>query len=199
MLAQKFKDTRIILGSQSPRRQELLKGLDIAFTVETRPVLEVYDEQLVAGEITTYLATLKATAFKGDLAVDQLLITSDTIVWQHGKALEKPSSAAHAKSMLERLSGTSHQVYTSVCFTSTTQQQCITDCTTVHIKPLNSAEIDYYVTNYKPMDKAGAYGVQDWLGYIAVDKLEGCYYNVMGLPLPKVYDVLKGFSIMHND
>jgi septum formation protein len=193
MLAQKFKNTHIILGSQSPRRQELLKGLDIDFTIETRPVNEVYDEQLVAGEITAYLARLKATAFAGDLAANQLLITSDTIVWQRGNALEKPTSSAHAKSMLSQLSGASHEVYTSVCFTSTTKQQCITDCTTVYIKPLTTAEINYYIANYKPMDKAGAYGVQDWLGYVAVEKLVGCYYNVMGLPLPKVYDVLKEF------
>lgn len=193
MLKEKFKDTRIILGSQSPRRQELLRGLDIDFSIQTRPVDEVYDNALQAGDITRYLAMLKASAFKNDLAANELLITSDTIVWQHGKPLEKPRSAAHAAEMLTQLSGTMHQVYTSVCFTNTIKQACITDCTEVYFKPLTAAEIDYYVSTYKPMDKAGAYGVQDWLGYVAVEKLVGCYYNVMGLPLPRVYEVLRSW------
>lgn len=193
MLARKFKDTRFILGSQSPRRQELLKGLAIDFITEVRSVNEVYDNNLKAGEITSYLAQLKASAFKEDLAANQFLITSDTIVWQHNKPLEKPTSQAHAITMLTQLSGGIHEVFTSVCFTTTARQEIITDRTEVHIKPLTLEEITYYVEQYKPFDKAGAYGVQDWLGYAAVEKLVGCYYNVMGLPLPHVYDVLKAW------
>ncbi len=191
MLADKFKNTDIILASQSPRRQELLKGLDINFRIETRPVNEVYSDNLKEHEITDYLSSLKAQAFVEDLQKDQFLITSDTIVWFNGAPLEKPTSEEHAKEMIASLSGKMHKVFTSVCFTTTTSQNLINDCTSVHFATLTEEEIDYYVTTYKPFDKAGAYGIQDWLGYAAVTRLEGCYYNVMGLPLPKVYEFLK--------
>lgn len=194
MLATKFANTSIILASQSPRRQELLKGLDIPFTIETRPVNEVYNNDLKASDITAYLSQLKASAFKNDLKAGTLIITSDTIVWQNDQPLEKPKNLEDAANMIGRLSGTSHDVFTSVTFTTTTHQRTITDCTTVYIKNLTPAEIDYYVTNYSPLDKAGAYGIQDWLGYAAVERIDGCYYNVMGLPLPKVYDVLKDWD-----
>ncbi|WP_405368251.1 Maf family nucleotide pyrophosphatase [Nonlabens sp. Asnod2-A12] len=193
MLANKFKDTEIILASQSPRRQELLKGLDLDFKIETRPVDEVYSDRLKGQEITDYLSILKASAFKNDLKENELLITSDTIVWFNDAPLEKPKSATHAREMLNSMSGDFHEVYTSVCFTTSQRQHVINDVTKVHFAPLSEEEIDYYVTNYKPFDKAGAYGVQDWLGYAAVTRLEGCYYNVMGLPLPKVYKFLKEF------
>ena len=194
MLLHKFKDVQIILASQSPRRQELLKGLDIPFTVDVRPVNEVYDSNLKAGEITTYLSTLKAQAFKDCLQDNQLVITSDTIVWMDNRPLEKPINTAHAKEILETLSNAVHEVYTTVCFTTKKEQQLITDCTQVYMKSLSIAEIDYYVNTYKPLDKAGAYGIQDWLGYTAVHKITGCYYNVMGLPLPMVYEVLKNWE-----
>jgi septum formation protein len=193
MLADKFATTKIILASQSPRRQELLKGLDLDFTIEIRPVNEVYSTDLKSHQITDYLSVLKASAFKTDLKDKELLITSDTIVWFKEKALEKPKNATHAKEMLTLMSGHSHEVYTSVCFTTTQSQEVIYDVTKVYFATLTEEEIDYYVANYKPFDKAGAYGVQDWLGYAAVTRLEGCYYNVMGLPLPKVYEFLKGF------
>ncbi len=193
MLQEKFKNTEIILASQSPRRQELLKGLDIDFRIETRPVDEVYATDLKGAEITDYLAFLKAIAFKNDLKDNQLLITSDTIVWFKDAPLEKPKSEQHAIDMITSMSGQVHEVFTSVCFTSTSQQTVINDCTKVHFAELTTQEIEYYVKTYQPMDKAGAYGIQDWLGYAAVEKLEGCYYNVMGLPLPKVYAFLKSF------
>ena len=193
MLQEKFKNTEIILASQSPRRQELLKGLDIDFRIETRPVDEVYATDLKGAEITDYLAFLKAIAFKNDLKDNQLLITSDTIVWFKDAPLEKPKSEQHAIDMITSMSGQVHEVFTSVCFTSTSQQTVINDCTKVHFAKLTTQEIEYYVKTYQPMDKAGAYGIQDWLGYAAVEKLEGCYYNVMGLPLPKVYAFLKSF------
>jgi septum formation protein len=193
MLAQKFANTEIILASQSPRRQELLKGLDLNFRIETRPVDEVYHNDLKGHEITDYLSTLKASAFKNDLIDSQILITSDTIVWFQDKPLEKPKDAQHAEKMLQLLSGKTHEVFTSVCFTTIQRQQVIYDVTKVHFAVLTDEEIHYYLTNYKPFDKAGAYGVQDWLGYAAVTRLEGCYYNVMGLPLPKVYEFLKRY------
>jgi septum formation protein len=193
MLAQKFANTEIILASQSPRRQELLKGIDLNFRIETRPVDEVYSKDLKGHEITDYLSVLKASAFTKDLKDNQLLITSDTIVWFQGEPLEKPKNAQHAKEMLQFLSGQTHEVFTSVCFTTIQRQQVINDLTKVYFAVLTDEEIDYYLTHYKPFDKAGAYGVQDWLGYAAVSRLEGCYYNVMGLPLPKVYKYLKEF------
>jgi septum formation protein len=193
MLSEKYKDTQIILASQSPRRQELLKGLDLDFIIETRPLNEVYSDDLKGNEITDYLSILKASAFKDDLKENQLLITSDTIVWFQDAPLEKPKNAQHAREMIASMSGSIHEVYTSVCFTSINKQEVINDCTKVHFASLTEEEIDYYVNNYKPFDKAGAYGIQDWLGYAAVTRLEGCYYNVMGLPLPKVYEYLKEF------
>lgn len=191
MLANKFAHIEIILASQSPRRQELLKGLDLDFKIETRPVDEVYSADLKRQQITDYLSVLKASAFKNDLQENQLLITSDTIVWFQEQALEKPKNAEHAKEMLASMSGHSHEVFTSVCFTTTQKQEVIYDVTKVHFATLTAEEIEYYVSHYKPFDKAGAYGVQDWLGYAGVTRLEGCYYNVMGLPLPKVYELLK--------
>jgi septum formation protein len=191
MLQQKLQHIEIILASQSPRRQELLKGLDLDFRIETRPIDEVYDNQLVAGEITAYLSALKAKAFSDDIKENQLVITSDTIVWLQKEALGKPKDASQAKEMLAAMSGAMHEVYTSVTFTTSKLQETITDKTKVCFKELTPAEIDYYVDTYKPFDRAGAYGIQDWIGYTSIEKLEGCYYNVMGLPLPKVYEWLK--------
>lgn len=186
-----LKKYNIILASQSPRRQELLKGLDIEFSIETRPINELYSEQLKGSEITDYLAIQKASAFKQTIKNNDLIITSDTIVWFKDQPLEKPKNSQDAIDMIATLSGETHKVYTSVCFTTATEQIVINDCTKVSFSSLSQEEIEYYVNTYKPMDKAGAYGIQDWLGYAAVTKLEGCYYNVMGLPLPKVYQVLR--------
>ncbi|BAO56271.1 Maf family nucleotide pyrophosphatase [Nonlabens marinus] len=191
MLQEKLQQVEIILASQSPRRQELLKGLDIDFRIETRPVDEVYDDYLQGGQITEFLSTLKAKAFSDDIQENQLIITSDTIVWLEGKALGKPKNAQEAKNMLHSMSNKRHEVFTSVSFTSSKLQETITDCTEVYFKEISEAEINYYVETYKPFDRAGAYGIQDWIGYTGIDKLEGCYYNVMGLPLPKVYEWLK--------
>ncbi|KQC33628.1 septum formation inhibitor Maf [Nonlabens sp. YIK11] len=190
MLQEKLQHIDIILASQSPRRQELLKGLDIDFRIETRPVDEVYEDHLTAGEITAFLAALKAKAFQNDVKENELLITSDTIVWLDNEALGKPENEQHAKEMLASMSGKMHEVYTSVTFTTSTKQDTITDCTKVYFKKLTTAEISYYVDTYQPMDRAGAYGIQDWIGYTGIEKLDGCYYNVMGLPLPKVYEWL---------
>ncbi|SCY03487.1 septum formation protein [Nonlabens sp. Hel1_33_55] len=190
MLQKKLQHLDIILASQSPRRQELLKELDIDFRIETRPVDEVYSKELKAGEITAFLSELKAKAFQNNIKDNQLIITSDTIVWLEDAALEKPKDLSHAKEMLASMSGKMHEVFTSVTFTTSTSQDTITDSTKVYFKNLTDAEISYYVETYKPMDRAGAYGIQDWIGYTAIEKLDGCYYNVMGLPLPKVYQWL---------
>jgi len=191
MLSKKLEHIEIVLASQSPRRQELLKGLDLEFKIRTRPVEELYDPKLMAGEITAFLSTLKAKAFSDDIQENQLILTSDTIVWLQEEALGKPKDAQEAKEMLAAMSGRMHEVYTSVCFTTSRLQETITDVTKVYFKELTSAEIDYYVETYTPFDRAGAYGIQDWIGYTGIEKLEGCYYNVMGLPLPKVYEWLK--------
>jgi septum formation protein len=188
MLFKRLEHIEIILASQSPRRQELLKGLDLDFKIQTRPVDEVYDNALKAGEITAFLSTLKAKAFSDDIQENQLILTSDTIVWLNEEALQKPKDAQEAKDMLASMSGKMHEVYTSVCFTTAQLQETITDVTKVYFKELTPAEIDYYIDTYTPFDRAGAYGIQDWIGYTGIEKLEGCYYNVMGLPLPKVYE-----------
>lgn len=191
MLKEKYLDTNIILASQSPRRQELLKGLDLDFVIQTRPVEEIYDKALKEEQITNFLAQLKASAFNGILQEKDLLITSDTIVWLDNQALGKPKTTEHAIEMLTAMSGKKHKVFTSVCFTSTQRQDTIYDGTSVYFKKLSKEEIEYYVHTYQPYDRAGSYGIQDWIGYTGIEKLEGCYYNVMGLPLPKVYEYLK--------
>ncbi len=194
MLQHLLSSINITLASQSPRRQELLKGLDIDFTIETRPLEEVYDSQLQGKQITEYLSKLKAQPFEHDLNDHQLVITSDTIVWLEQQALMKPSNSQDAIDMLQAISGKEHQVFTSVTFTTKQLQETITDETKVLFKDLDLDQIKYYVQNYKPFDRAGAYGIQDWLGYTGIQKIEGCYYNVMGLPLPKVYQWLSKFA-----
>lgn len=194
MLQPKFKDHRIILASQSPRRQELLKELALDFDIETRPIDEVYDSNLKGAAITDYLSSLKASAFN-DLAPQDLLITSDTIVWIDDQALGKPQNHEEACKMLSMMSGKMHQVFTSVCFTTANKQWTISDETKVYFNTLTYEEIEHYVSHYKPFDRAGSYGIQDWLGCIGIEKIDGCYYNVMGLPLPKVYSFLKNLEL----
>ena len=190
MLKEQLGKYNIILASASPRRQELFKTLDIEFEVNLKPVLETYSTRLERAEITDYLSQLKAKAFKGNLNSNDLLITSDTIVWHKGKALEKPIDTKDASKMLTELSGITHEVITSVCFTTNTMQQTVNDITKVSFKKLSKEEISYYIKNYKPFDKAGAYGIQDWFGKIAVTHIEGSYFNVMGLPVHIVYKTL---------
>ena len=186
MLKNILKSHNIILASGSPRRHYFFKELDLEFTVDVRPVNEVYDASLKEGEITEYLSKLKASVFT-DLQDHDILVTSDTIVWKDGKPIEKAKDSAEAKAMLRDLSGEMHQVFTSVCFTGKDFQRVVTDVTKVWFKELTEAEISYYINTYKPFDKAGSYGVQEWLGYIGIEKLEGSYFNVMGLPTRLVY------------
>ncbi len=191
MLSEKFKNKNIILASASPRRQELFKELGIKFSVKVKSVEENYDSHLKEEEITNYLAILKATAFESKLTKNDIVITSDTIVWHNNKPLEKPKNKAHAIEMLQELSGDQHKVITSICIKTLTSQKVFFDTTIVHFKDLTLSEIKFYVENYKPFDKAGAYGIQEWIGYIGVTKLEGSYFNVMGLPVHKLYEELQ--------
>ncbi|PKA84000.1 septum formation protein [Ulvibacter sp. MAR_2010_11] len=194
MLKTHLKNYNIILASGSPRRQAFFKDLDVDFAIEVREIEESYPDSLVASEITDYLAQLKASAFE-DLAENDVLITSDTIVWKDGVAIGKPKDAEDAKNMLRNLSGELHEVITSVCFTSKNFQKTIHDTTKVWFKSLSEAEIEYYLNTYQPYDKAGSYGVQEWIGYIAIERLEGSYFNVMGLPTHLVYKTLMGLPL----
>ncbi|EAQ40516.1 Maf-like protein [Dokdonia sp. MED134] len=189
MLKEKLKNHNLILASGSPRRQQFFKELDLDFTIQLKPVDETFPDHLQGAEITDYLAKLKAAAFT-DLQATDILVTSDTIVWFNGVALNKPEDRDEAYAMIAALSDNSHQVITSVAFTTKEGQTVINDTTTVTFKELTEAEINYYIDNYQPYDKAGGYGVQEWFGYIAVTRLEGSYFNVMGMPLHKVYETL---------
>lgn len=184
-----FDSYDVVLASGSPRRQELLSAMDIPHRVEVRKINEVYPDHLKGHEITNYLAQKKAEAFD-ELKPNQIIITSDTIVWFKNQPVEKPRNREHALQMLESLSGQMHQVYTSVCFKTPEETRLVYDCTKVWINPTSKSELEYYVDHYHPMDKAGSYGIQDFFGYIAVDRIEGCYYNVMGLPTRLVYQNL---------
>jgi len=189
MLADLLKNKNLILASGSPRRQNFFKELDVPFTINPRPVDESFDLALKGTAITDFLAQKKATAFS-DLKPQDILVTSDTIVWHRSEALNKPQDAQEAYKMIQSLSGNTHQVMTSVCFTTTKRQITINDTTQVTIKHLSPEEIQYYIDHYQPYDKAGGYGVQEWFGYIAVTHIEGSYFNVMGLPMHKVYETL---------
>ena len=189
-------DRRIILASNSPRRQELLSGLDLDFEVKTLPdVDESYPETLEKEEIPIYIAKQKAFAHQKYIDKNTLLITADTIVWLNGKVYGKPVNEQDAKQMLRILSGQTHEVITGVCITGLEKQKSFYATSLVKFSELEDDEIDYYVKKYKPYDKAGAYGVQEWIGYIGVEKIEGSFYNVMGLPVRILYNYLKKWDL----
>lgn len=190
MLNQKLKKHHIILASGSPRRQEFFKNLGLDFEIRLKPVKEEYPPRLTHFEISNYLAQLKALPFKTELKPKDILITSDTIVWHNNKALGKPRNDDEAFTILKILSNVTHEVITSVCFTTTSFEKTIHNITKVTFKKLSDDEINFYIKNYKPFDKAGAYGIQDWIGQIGVTKIEGSYFNVMGLPIHAVYKTL---------
>ncbi len=189
MLKEKLSHYNIILASGSPRRHQFFKELNIPFTIQLKEVEEVYPPTLKGVEITDYLANLKAEPFDS-LHDTDLLITSDTIVWLHDEALGKPKDAVEAFNMLRKLSGTQHQVMTSISIKNPKFQLITNDTTTVYFKELTDKEIKYYIKTCKPFDKAGAYGIQEWIGFIGIDRLEGSYFNVMGLPVHKLYKEL---------
>ena len=187
-----IKDYKIILASASPRRRELLAGLDLVFLVKSLPdVDESFPETLAGGEIPLYISKKKADAYLPSMADDELVITADTIVWLDGKALGKPVDEADARRMLHNMSGKTHAVFTGVTITTKNEQRSFVAQSNVSFAVLNDGEVDYYIQKYKPMDKAGAYGAQEWIGYIGMENIEGSYFNVMGLPVQRLYSELK--------
>ena len=193
MLQNKLKGKNIILASGSPRRHELLKELGVNFTIKVKEITETYDAELKGAEITNYLCKLKASAFENEILENDIIITADTIVWHNNKALEKPKNATDAIKMLQELSGKKHQVFSSFCIKTKSSEHIVSDVTMVSFKQLALNEIEYYVKNYKPFDKAGSYGIQEWIGLIGVTQIEGNYFNVMGLPVHKLYEELMKF------
>lgn len=194
MLNEKLKNHHIILASGSPRRQEFFKNLDLDFEIRLKPVKEEYPDRLTHFEISNYLAQLKALPFKNKLKPKDILITSDTIVWHNNKALGKPRDENDAFNILKSLSNETHEVITSVCFTTTIYEKTLHSITKVAFKQLSDEEIWHYIKTAKPFDKAGAYGIQEWIGQIGVIKLEGSYFNVMGLPTHLVYKTLNDIA-----
>ena len=192
MLRKKFENTKIILASGSPRRQQFLKELDIDFEIRLREIEEVFPNHLQSYEITNYLAQLKADAFD-DLKENELLITSDTLVWLENEALGKPIDEADAIKMVQKLAGKTHQVVTSVCFKTKYKSDIIHDITQVTFSELSLEAIEYYIKKHQPLDKAGSYGIQDWIGLVGISKIEGSYTNVVGLPTEKVYQYLLNY------
>ncbi|MEZ5195028.1 MAG: Maf-like protein [Bacteroidales bacterium] len=194
MLAETLKSYKIILASRSPRRQQLLNKLGLAFEVSPMDVDESYPSHLIHEEIALYLSELKAQAFKvSDLCDNCLVISADTIVWQDGKVLPKPKDYEDAVRILKTLSGNVHEVITGVSLRSKSRMKSFHSITKVYFKKLTREEIDYYIANYKPFDKAGAYGIQEWIGCIGIEKIEGSYFNVVGLPVQKLYSELADF------
>ena len=190
----------IILGSQSPRRRELMAGLDLPFTAINIDADESFPPSLKGGDIPYYISRAKAHAYAPKLTENQLLITADTIVWCDDQMLGKPHNEAEAFAMLRSLSGKTHQVFTAVTFLTPSERGTggvtIVDRTDVTFKELSDAEINYYIDHYKPFDKAGAYGIQEWIGYIGCTALNGSYFNVMGFPVHLVYDELKKRGVL---
>ncbi|GAA4279043.1 Maf-like protein [Aquimarina mytili] len=189
MLKDILKEHNVILASGSPRRQQFFKDLGLDFSIQLKEIEEIYPDHLRAEEISDYLALLKANAFS-NLGPKDILITSDTIVWHNHKALGKPKDLEDAKRMIVSLSNDTHQVITSVCFKTIHGTKLVHHTTKVTFKELSPEEIEYYVHTYKPLDKAGAYGIQEWLGFIGISSIEGSYFNVMGLPIHLVYETL---------
>ncbi len=190
MLKNKLQNYHLVLASGSPRRQQFFKDLDLNFEIRLKDIEEIYPPELKAEEITNYLAELKANAFEGELQANEILITSDTIVWHNNKALGKPKDEQDAFAILKSLSNSTHEVVTSVCFKTNSETKLLHEITKVTFNELSEDAIRYYIENYKPFDKAGAYGIQEWIGFVGVSKIEGSYANVMGMPTDKVYEYL---------
>jgi septum formation protein len=195
MLKEKLKGYTIVLASGSPRRQQFLKELDANFEVRLKEVDEVYPDTLQGAEITDYLAVLKAAALEDTLSDNEILITSDTIVWHENKALGKPREYEDAFAMLKSMSGKTHEVITSVCIKNRNVTEVFNETTRVTFNALTDEEIKYYLDNYRPYDKAGSYGIQEWIGLVAIARIEGSYANVVGMPVDKVYQHLLKFAV----
>lgn len=190
-MLENLKRYHVVLASNSPRRRELLAGLDLDFEVKVLPnIKEDYPQDLPVVEIAQYIAEEKAMAYLDVMKPDELLITADTVVIVGNEVLGKPVDALDARRMLKTLSGRKHQVITGVCLATNSRRKSFSVSTDVAFKQLSDEEIDYYVENYRPFDKAGAYGIQEWIGYVGVTGLEGSYFNVMGLPVQRIYTEL---------
>lgn len=188
------KGYNIILGSGSPRRKELLGELGLEFVVDTKNTFEeVYSDGTPEEQIPEVLAEGKSLGFHRELTDNEILITSDTLVLCKGRVMGKPRDREDAVDMLKALSGKSHKVITAVTFRNSERIKTVSDTAIVHFKELKDNEIDYYIDNYRPFDKAGAYGIQEWIGYIGIDKIEGSYFTIMGLPVHLVYELLLEF------
>lgn len=187
-------DYKIILASGSPRRSQLMRDCGFQFEIRMKDIEEIYPAELPITVVPEYLAKLKAKAFEGELKADELVVTADTVVCIDAKILGKPQNRTVAIEMLETLSGRKHTVVTGVCLTTTEKQESFSVFTDVYFKPLTSGEITYYVDHYKPFDKAGGYGIQEWIGYIGIERIDGSFYNVMGLPVQRLYEALRHFT-----
>lgn len=194
MLRHKLAHYSLILASGSPRRQQFFKDLDLDFEIRLKEVEEIYPPELKAEAITNYLAELKANAFEGELNDNEILITSDTIVWHNNTALGKPKDEQDAFAILKSLSNATHEVITSVCFKTKEKTDTFFEVTKVTFNTLSDEAIQYYLDHYKPYDKAGAYGIQEWIGFVGVAKIEGSYTNVMGMPTDKVFEYLNNLD-----
>ncbi|NJC17331.1 MULTISPECIES: Maf family nucleotide pyrophosphatase [Butyricimonas] len=186
-----IKNYKLILASASPRRQQLMKDAGFTFEVRLKNVEEKYPQELHLENVPEYLSKVKASAFREELKADEVLITADTVVCIHDRILGKPADRKEAISMLQKLSGNRHLVVTGVSVTTRTEQLSFSSRTDVFFKHLSNEEIEFYVDTYKPFDKAGAYGIQEWIGYIGIERIEGSFYNVMGLPIQKLYETLR--------
>lgn len=193
-LKTKIGDQRVVLASASPRRHNLLRELGIDFDIRTAEIDEDYPDNLKKEQIPVYLAELKASAFKAEnMEQNELLITADTIILLNDSVLTKPVDREDARHILRQISGNKHEVYSSVCLKSRDKLRSFQACTEVFFRELSDAEINYYIDAFQPYDKAGSYGIQEWIGYIGIEKIRGAFYNVMGLPVQKLYEELLKF------
>lgn len=187
---------KLILGSQSPRRQQLLRELGLSYTTRVISTEEKFPADLDVGDIAEYIARDKGKAHSSSIAPDELVITADTVVALDQQVLAKPKDLTDARAMLQQLSDQTHRVISGVCLTTRQGQHSFSDCTTVYFNRLTSAEIDYYVEQYQPLDKAGSYAIQEWIGMIGIRRIEGSYFNVVGLPVEKLYRALQEYSLI---
>jgi septum formation protein len=194
MLKEKLNKINIILASGSPRRQQFFKEMDLHYTIRLKEIEEIYPEYLKGAEITNFLAELKASAFENELEENDVLVTSDTIVWLNGKALGKPRDYDDAFKMLQQLANQTHEVITSVCLKSIDKIEIFHCVTKVTFADLSDEAIRYYLDNYQPFDKAGSYGIQDWIGLIGISNIEGSYTNVVGLPTEMLFQKLMQYA-----
>ncbi len=199
MIADILNNYRIILASQSPRRQQLLKELGLNFEVVVKEYSETYPENFTGKDIALFVAQQKASLFKDEITENELVITADTIVWCNNQVLGKPLNSGDAAKILREISGNTHEVITGVCILSSVMEKSFTVSTKVTFEIIADEEIEYYIQNFRPFDKAGAYGIQEWIGIIACSHIEGSYFNVVGLPVHQLYRELQEFVKKDND